>query len=345
MRHNAWISMLLGLLVLVAVGCSDSGDPATPTGGGDNNGIEVEFSNYAQLITAVAPPEYEPGAAQSKDLSIWTDGDYSLLGKVIGSAECDEPMSLHRNLNFIDFVVETLEMALANGEGVGVGETPEGYPVTATITIDELTEPVMIPEMCRRVIGLDQVELQTVCKFNVATLAIEVHFGFAQTAERELILAWEDELGIATNLMYASHDLVTDQVIIRAVFWKTTGSEITSWVYDIGTAGEDNSEFTYNMAWYSDQFGDSAAVACVNGSGDRDTRFGLRYHQYRAPWSRGQYDSWGPYEQLFGPVGDNPYADLNESGEYPVAHADLIDEAAMFVYDDFPTGRFASPFE
>lgn len=71
----------------------------------------------------------------------------------------------------------------------------------------------------------------------------------------------------------------------------------------------------------------------------------MRYHQYRAPWSRGQYDSWGPYEQLFGPVGDNPYADLNEGGVYPVAHADLIDETAMFVYDDFPTGRFASPFE
>ncbi|MFN2370920.1 MAG: hypothetical protein ABR506_07165 [Candidatus Krumholzibacteriia bacterium] len=332
MRAITTIMTILAALALLALaGCSsDDGDPTAP------GGSTVTFTDYASRLSAVAPPEFTSLSKAGADSGYgwWMNGDYPLLGKAVGNALSDEPMSLYRNLNTLDATIAMIEGLVAQGEG-GTG--------TGTFTVDTLTAPVAIPAGAQGALGFAQIELQQVARFALATGGYEVHLAWAQTETDESVLTWMNEGADGATIFYATHDLQTDHVEIRGATYKEGQDETASWIYHIGTADADNSAFTYNMAWYSSTMGDTPGLGCVQGSGDRDTVFGLRFHQYRAPWSSGQYD-WQVLEQLFGPVGAEPYADLNVDGQYPAAHAGLIDEAAMFLYDDMPHALFASPF-
>ena len=117
-----------------------------------------------------------------------------------------------------------------------------------------------------------------------------------------------------------------------------------SWAYEIGTSGDDNQDFTYNMAWYS--YGEfpgpegtpGSLLGCVNGSGNKESRFALRYHQYsNGDWTNLD-EGTGPFEQLFGPG----YSDLNS--EWETYGPDLIDVDAMYHNSDLPSGTFPSPY-
>ncbi len=344
-RNSLTLATALATLALIALaGCSSSdSNPATP-----NPTTPVTFSDYAAAVAAVAPAEFtrlsSPGKATSGNYGVWTTGDYPLLGKAIGNAASDEPMSLYRNLNTLQWTVAVIEAVMAQGEGTVEATSPEGDTVSGDLVIRDLTAPVAIPAECRGALGIDELDLQQSCRLVVGDSMLAVAFGYAKTETRETILSWTREGDEATDLFYATKDLVTGAVTIRGAFHKVTTAETASWIYAIGTAGADNTEFTYNMAWYSSGMGQDPGLGCVQGSGDKDVRFGLRYHQYRAPWTRGQYDPTGPFEQLFGPVGDDQYADLNVDGAYPAEHAGLIDEDGMFVYGDMPHAKFASPF-
>jgi hypothetical protein len=334
------------LLALALAGCSSDSDdnPADP---GDQTPTVVDFSDYAAALAAVVPPEYQgvgKSAMIAGNYTMWTEGDYPILAKAIGNAESDEPMSLYRNLTEVQYFISMIEQASLLGEGVTYAPGPDGNYYMATITIDDLTTPIDVPEGCRVVMGAETIQLTRVFKIDVPEAGMQIHVGYLQNQQTETIVTWRNEGGIGTAFSCATKNLTTGAISIRGAFYKVTPAETASWIYDIATAGDDNTEFVYNMAWYSSTMGDAGGLSCVNGSGDKDVAFGLRYHQYRAPWTRGVYDQWGPYEQLFGPVGDNPYADLNVSDEYPAEYANLLNEPAMFVYDDMPHAMFASPF-
>ncbi len=341
-RNRKAMIATLGMFTLIAfVGCSQ--DDSTPTAPAGNNETVV-FSDYAAALAAVVPPEFTGRAKAAGNYSIWIDGDYPLLGKAIGNAQSDEPMSLYRNLNTLESTVELIEQVLAQGEGQVEANDPDGNPVNANLVVEDLTAPVAIPVECQGALGFDELTLAHVCRLSADGDTMALNFGYTRTEARETILSWNQEGTEATSIFYATKDVASGEIEIRGAFYKVTTAETASWIYAIGTAGDDNTQFVYNMAWYSDGMGDAAGLGCVQGSGDRNESFGLRYHQYRAPWTRGVYDAWGPFEQLFGPSGDNPYADLNVDGEYPTDRAGLIDEDAMFVYDDMPHAFFASPF-
>ncbi len=329
------------LLALALAGCSsdDADDPASP-----NVPEAVEFADYAAAMAAVMPPEFTGAAKAEGNYTMWTEGQYSILGKAIGNAESDEPMSLYRNLNTLQSTISMIEQFAAMGEGEFTGEGPDGFMHTVIITQEDLTQPVAVPAECRGILDVDAMPIEHVIKLEVPDAQIVMHLGYVQSEDAEVVVTWQDEHGEATAFSVAVLDLGTGAVTILGAFYKVTEQETASWIYDISTTGEDNTEFVYNMAWFSSNMGDEGGLSCVNGSGDKDVAFGMRYHQYRAPWIRGQYDTYGPYEQLFGPVGDNPYADLNVDGQYPDNRASLIDEDAMFVYDDMPHAFFASPF-
>lgn len=335
------MTILAALAMLALAGCSsDDGDPTAPGGGS-----AVTFTDYASRLSAVAPPEFTSLSKAGSDSGYgsWVNGDFPLLGKAVGNAQSDEPMSLYRNLNTLDQTITMIEGLVAQGEGEVDAENPEGGTQTGTFTVDTLTAPVAIPAAAQGALGFAQIQLQQVARFAMEAGGYEVHLAWAQTATDESVLTWMNEGTGGAAIFYATHDLASDHVEIRGITYKEDAAETASWIYRIGTSGADNTAFTYNMAWYSSTMGENPGLGCVQGSGDRDAAFGLRFHQYRAPWTRGQYD-WLVLEQLFGPAGGETYADLNVDGQYPAAHADLIDEAAMFVYDDMPHALFASPF-
>jgi hypothetical protein len=343
MRKHITLALLLALAM---AGCSsdNTDDPAGPN---DPDPAVVQFSDYAAAIAAVMPPEFQGVAKTDKvagNYTMWTEGQYPILGKAIGSAESDEPMSLYRNLNTLEWAIDTIEQFAVLGAGEFTVAGPDGVLYPVIVVIEDLAAPVAVPTECRAVIGADEITLERVFKLVVPDVMMELHFGYAQTEQAETVVTWQDEQGQGNAFSVATTNLVTGEIAIRGAFYKVAAQETASWIYDISTTGADNTEFLYNMAWYSSNMGDAGGLSCVAGSGDKDVSFGLRYHQYRAPWTRGEYDVWGPYQQLFGPTGGNPYADLNLSGEYPAEQEVLIDEASMFVYDDMPHDFFASPF-
>lgn len=334
----------LALLAAVLAGCSSDDGPSEPT---IQPPTAVDFSDYSAALAAVLPPEFDGTGKADKvegNYGMWTEGQYAILGKAIGSAQSDEPMSLYRNLNDLQQAISMIEQVSQAGAGTFSGPGPDGLMHTVTVEIVDLTEPVAVPAECRGVVNAETLTLTRAYKLSVPDAQIVVHLGYTQNAYGETVVTWQDEQGEGNAFSVATKNLATGAISIRGAFYKVTDQETASWIYDIATAGDDNTEFVYNMAWYSSTMGDEGGLGCVGGSGDKDTQFGLRYHQYRAPWTRGIYDAYGPYQQLFGPVGDNPYADLNEGGEYPSTAVSLIDETTMFVYDDMPHDFFASPF-
>jgi hypothetical protein len=337
------LPLILALLLALALAGCGSDDPATPPA---PDPTAVQFSDYAAAIAAVVPPEFQGTTKSDKvvgDYSMWTEGQYPILGKAIGSAENGQPMSLYRNLNELQWAIELLEQFAALGEGEFSLEGPDSLMYAVTVAIDDLVAPVVVPVECRAVIGADEIALERVYKLTVPDVLLALHLGYAQTDTSETVVTWQDDRGEGTAFSVATKNLLSGEISIRGALYKVVEQETASWIYDIATAGDGNTEFVYNMAWYSSNCGGEGCLSCVNGRGDKNVRFGLRYHNYNAPWTRGEYIQ-APCEQLFGPVGDNPYADLNQSGNYPAEYGNLIDEASMYVYGDMPHGLFESPF-
>ena len=354
-KHGVLLMAFVCVFALVVIGAcsdSDSTDPQTPT----TTYSAPTIPDYAGAITEVIPAAF----TSSKALSDWNSGDYPLLGKVIGGPECDEPMSLYRNISRVEWnqdlladVTDEIDWETFDGSYSSTVTTagPEGQSVTATVSYDLLTEPVQIPASCQTVLGLSSVDIDAVMKCDVPTEGIEYHLGYGSNETAEWMLSWTLESAgqQATEIIYSVHDLATDQYNITCAFYKTMDSQyaedaIAAWIFEIGTDGDQNSDFVYNMAWYSYGEGDDGSGGpmnifnCINGAGNKSSRFALRYHLYSGGnWSTID-EGYGPFEQLFGPA----YEDLND--QLALYRDDLIDESAMYVFGDMPGGRFDSPY-
>jgi len=348
------VLFIVGTMAILVAGCSGD-DPAAPTGttGDDGEVTGLEIPNFTAAIYAVAPDPY----VAAKDMGDWTGGDYPLLSKVIGNPETDEPMSLYRNLHEIDRIVSMIENLSADAdmdssysvtENITDPSSRATYSVDITYHAEGMT--VSIPLECRTAMGIDSIPMDHYILFEISDIGTKYHLGFGSTDESEWALAWTDEGGTGTNLFYASHDKVTGVFSISGAFWKTMASEYTdnaeaSWIYNISTSGESNQDFIYNMAWYSyGEFpGDGGTLGsllgCVNGSGNKDARFALSFHQYtNGDWVNVDTNT-GPFEQLFGPG----YVDIND--QWDTYGPDLIHVDDMFVNSNMPTGMFSSPYE
>lgn len=355
-NRNAVMSLMLVSILtflLITAGCS-SDDPAAP-GSNTPAGGSVEVPDFTTAIMDVVPAPYVNSGG--KALSDWTGGDYPLLDKVIGNPESDEPMSLYRNLHEIDFMVGMIENIVGQAtESYSATDTvasPEGEEFIVQVTYQAEAQHVAIPAGCQAAMGISELDVDHVIKIDVADIGINYQLGFGSNDSGQWALAWTHETMApqnATNLYYATHDLATGEYQIRGAFWKTWPGDYgvdaqASWVYSIGTAGQDNQDFTYNMAWYS--YGEiqeaggelTSLLGCVNGSGNKDTEFALRYHQYTNNDWASIDTGYGPFEQLFG----SGYSDQNDRWD-PVG-AGLIHQDEMYHRADLPTMIFDSPYD
>ena len=134
--------------------------------------------------------------------------------------------------------------------------------------------------------------------------------------------------------------VATDSIEIKAVFFKAYNDQSNSkaiWVYQINTVEDSN--FFYRMSWYADDFGDTSAVACVIGGGDKDTEFALRYQQLKphdltAPDPE---DPYGEFTQVFGPS----YSDGGQV--LSAAYETITNPDNMYRFSDMPTALLTSP--
>ena len=97
MNSRVLITLFAVLALTALMSCSDD-DAVTPDTTQDPGTTEsvigdLTFNDYGADARQVLPPVYTSSAA--KDVDMWHDGDYSLLGKVFSE---DEPMSIHANI-------------------------------------------------------------------------------------------------------------------------------------------------------------------------------------------------------------------------------------------------------
>ncbi len=306
----------------------------------------------------VLPPIYQTPAAKVVDP--WKDGDYALLGKVFAE---DEPMSIHRNIDEFEGKMEMIEDMLAEVAEYEEehGEIPTG-PVafadsvhgsgTLTVHFMEAPGPVAVPAVCQTVFGRTEVTVDYLLQIDVDMDAgpdfSSPYFGFSASDTAQEIYFWDinrDETGQANGsmLVWATKDVASDAFEIAGATFKPDGpgdEDRCNWVYHL--TGNEQYEFTYNMGWYSEN-PDFQLFGCIQGSGDKDTEFGLRYHQYNDSTGWDTIFADETSEEIFGPVDGDPYAYIeepNRSGSI----ADYVDSTVMYVRDDSPLDEIPNPF-
>ncbi|MBD3257210.1 hypothetical protein GF377_02160 [candidate division GN15 bacterium] len=320
------------------IGCSDDGDDSpTGPGGGSNSHNFIEFE---QLIEEIAPPVYSgPTAAPGDPDSIWTDGQYALLGKVFGETE---PMSLYTNIEALDRAVEMLQSTFNAFDSMGIsGDTSFTTDSGMTVETESLTTITGIPMNAQVALGLSGVMLDRVFKNTVVWQGdtMYYHIGYIITPLNEVYLSWyssDDGSARESNLYYASIDLADSSLDIRGVFYKEETEETASWAYRIETV--DEADFAYKMAWYSDIWGDTTGVGSVIGGGNRDTLFAMRYRQW-SPADASEYDTLYALEQMF----DSAYTYLGTSIATGLEEHIVAD--SMLTYSSQPGDFIPSPWQ
>jgi len=365
MRHHRLLALLLalGLLGLSACSSSDDSTPSTPTGpgGGDGDGVvgSLTFADYGTAARQVLPPVYE--SLNLKAIDIWRAGDHALLGKVFGP---DEPMSIHRNIDEFDRIMLDIESMLetvaafeAEHDTLPAGPIPFEDPQYGTgtmhVQLREATGPLAVPAVCQTVFGAAEVTvdwlLHIECVMDGGEDWISPYIGFSASDAAQTVYLWDvnrDETGAANGsvLLLASKDIASDAFEIAGATFKPDGpgdEDRCNWVYHL--TGNADYEFTYNMGWYSEN-PDFQLFGCVQGSGDKDLEFGLRYHQYTDGSGWDVIDDFaGVSEEVFGPVGDDPYASIAEPDRSGTL-ADYVDATVMYVRDDSPLAEIPNPF-
>ncbi len=331
-------ALLFVLMLLITAGCGDDNATAPAHSGG----LGITLSTYSELVRAVAPPVFAPsGASQALAFSDWSDGDYPLLGKVFGE---NEPMSLYSNIDRLDMLVENINFVLDSGAGT-YSFNEDGGTIHVVASIDSLEAPTTIPAECQAVLGMSSVDLTYKVNFQLQEVEGQANqAGFKITDTTETFLTYfkapqtndpEHPDAQESLVFFARRNLVTDAVDIKGVFLKDYGDQTKAiWVYDFQAAPD--SSFTYRMSWYADDFGDTNAVACIIGGGNKTTEFALKYRQFK-PADSPDYDSICIYDQLFGPN----YADLGAT--LASSWDSITDLDNLFTYDDLPTTLLDNP--
>lgn len=369
MKRN-WMMLVLLALAMAAmlafVACSsDSGDdptgpndPDDPVDPGDGVFAGVTFHDFGEDARRVLPPVY----AQSKvgaDSTMWNEGDFALLGKVFSE---HEPMSIHSNIALHDEIMMEIDDVLTEIAAYEAedGEVPtEPIPFdneygTGTLTFNfaEPTAPIAVPAVCQTVFGCETVAVDYVVQYTVEMQGGETfespYFGFTTGGDSETVYYWavgygEDGEPEGSQLFYAVKDTVTGDFDIAGAYFKNDGpgdEERCNWVYHV--TGNDAMQFTYNMGWYAEN-PDFEMFACVQGSGNKDVEFGLRYHEYKDDTGWDSFEEDMVLEDIFGPIDDDPYAFIPE-GERAGTIDDYVDETVMYHRDDSPLADIPNPF-
>jgi hypothetical protein len=332
---NLFVFVVIFMLIS-AISCSDSNNIT-----GDD-GLDITLSSYTELVEAIAPPLYDNGGAAKTAVidSIWTEGEYALLGKVFGE---DEPMSLYRNLATLDDQIDMINEMLASDQDSITeeqgGETYHGY-----FQITELTDPVEIPLQAQAILGNDPIDLDYRVNYGVTELpemALEAAFSIDTTEETVLCYQrmptslWDSQYpdGTESNLFLAHRDLTTDSIYIKCVFFKDYGDSTSAiWGYEIMTIG--TSDFQYRMSWYSNEESvPDGFLGAIIGGGNKDELFALRYQGYH------------PVDTLYDDISQLFGINYSDEGDITTAFEDYVDDALFFMYDDLPTEILTNPLE
>ncbi len=352
-RSTLMLMMLLCLTAMAATlsSCSDDDDPTIP-GGGEQ---AFAVNDFAQDMRDVLPPEFvaEPFAKGIED-DPWLEGDHPLLGKVIGSEDdLDNPTCIYHNVTFIDFYQDCLETVLAAEAPAGTltVATPMGWDVSIAYQLHAVPATIALPVGCRGQFGVDSVDIDGHVTFSGVLdcpdfpdpMPMALQIGWAQEGDVQDLLVFLELTGESVSLTLSSKNEADGgfRVCAADVGQHAASGEIYGHWHEVG--GLADGGFVYNMAWYSNQAGDGECFCCVNGSGDADAEFGLRFHQLDAlnDWV-GIDPNWGPFERIFGLRDGDPYADVSAEAQYPISH--YVDNDAMYGHDEVCTAVFDSPF-
>ena len=327
----------LALMALV-VGCSD--DDATTTGPTGGSG-SPNFTEFGNLVEEIAPPIYDaPVTAPGEPDSMWTEGQYALLGKVFGD---NEPMSLYTNVEALDEAITMLEEAYAVYDSLNIADDSSYSPdAGVTVITETLTVATTIPTAAQSVFGFTSIDLDRVFKgqFIDGSDTMQYHVGYKITATGETYLSWfsgvqPSESKHETNLYHAYLDLSDSSLQIHGVFYKEDAQETATWTYEIETI--DDADFAYRMAWFSDIWGDTTGVGSVIGGGNRDTLFAMKYRQW-SPADETEFDTLYALDQMF----DSAYTYLGAT--IATGLNEYVVEDSMMTYSDQPRDFIPSPW-
>lgn len=357
-------TMLTLLAIAAAIGlgaCSDgSSDSRDPQDPGDDTLLgSLVLNDFGADARRVLPPIYDNLGLKRVD-DLWHDGEYALLGKVFGE---DEPMSIHRNVQDHEAIMVEVEtmLAMISAYEAEYGEIPTG-PIpfdndqygSGTVALQFVATPpaIPVPAVCQTVFGRTSVTVDYALQVEVAIdggpTYTSPYLGLSARDDAQVLYYWRvgtDELGEpnGSQLFLAIKDTATGAFEIAGSYFIPDGpgdENECNWVYHL--TGNPDDEFTYNMGWYSSSPA-FQLFGCVQGSGDKDVEFGLRYHQYTDTTGWDTIDDQFTSEEVFGPVGDDPYAYIDEANRAG-SLADYIDASIMFVRDDSPLAEIPNPF-
>jgi hypothetical protein len=231
-------------------------------------------------------------------------------------------------------------------------EDPEHGNGTMLVQFQEATAPVAVPAVCQTVFGREEVAVEYLlhleCEMDGGQSWVSPYFGFTASDTAQVLYYWgtefdETEQPVGSVLFLASKDVDTEAVEIAGATFKADGpgdEGRCNWVYHL--TGNPDYEFTYNMGWYAEN-PEFELFACVQGSGDKDQEFGLRYHQYTDTSGWDTLDDFWIMEEVFGPIGDDPYSIIAEP-QRAGSLEDYVDPAIMYVRDDSPLAEIPNPF-
>lgn len=344
--NRKWTSVLfclVAMIVIAAFGCSN--ETTSPTGDNNSNeGFEaIDFAGFTELVEQIAPPVYtaEGPLLSGQYDSMWTNGDYPLLGKVFSETE---PMSLYTNIANLDIYLEELADIYSELDSMDIeNDTIEGPDPGEdfSVEIQTLTVSTSIPTQCQAILGFSSVDLETLIKMESVEGGSPrtMHGGFTVTDSIQKIMVYHySSNGTLTEsaLFYAIANLADSVIDIRGVFFKDYGNETSArWGYTINTVNE--SDFAYRMSWFSDESPEFSLLGCIIGGGNKDEQFALKYRQY-VPADTNVVDSVFILDQTF----DSNY-DYVGTG-IAVGYESFVVESDIFTIDAMPTALLTSPW-
>jgi len=329
LKRPFWLIAGIVLMITLTAGCSDDGSTVT----GSVGGTRVDFADYRGLIERIAPPVYEhPALTPTLIDSVWTFGEYPLLGKVFSE---NEPMSLYSNLDKFDMAMEILGELLkvdANGD----------YYADSMVTVTTLAGPTILPATMQPVLGESvTVEHLATVQFPGDEAGRNLQIGFTKNETVQTVLLFfsqpqtETPGNIESSVFYASFNPVDSSIVMKGMVFIDYVTTVASWVYEIGSINE--SDFAYRMAWYSNDLPDSQTLlGCIVGGGNKDAEFALKYREF-VPADSTMYNDFSASEEIFGPY-------YTEGTGLISAFADYIDDSLLYPLSAQPSALLVSPW-
>ncbi len=320
------LTALIAVMAAILVSCASDDFPTISNGQG-----RPAFSEYTEIVKKVAPPEYSaPQTAPGAIDPVWTDGEYSILGKVF-TDEGDQ--TLYGALEHLDMYVENINSLMMVDDSTGEPFLQD----SSWAQFHELTAPTAIPSQCQAGLGMTSVNLSNLVKMQPPTdpagSVWEIAFDVNNDEQTMLLFRrsqYEGDWDV--DVYYAWADLADSAFDIRQVrFSDNANGTVDKTILRI--SGDVHESFSYRMSWYSEDLGDGLLGAIIGG-GDKDVEFALRYHEY---FPADSADCTTCLEQVFGP-------NFTEGTGLISSYSQYLDESLLFLNDDMPASEPTSPW-